>query len=61
MKNSKAIISLFFAMLSCFTLGLYAASEFKFGIPIEPYRWIMTILLGLGFFGYFLGEIDKNK
>ena len=61
MKNSKAIISLFFAMLSCFTLGLYASSQFKFDIPIEPHRWLTTILIGLIFLGYTLGEVGKNK
>ncbi len=60
MENIKTFGSLFLAMVSCFTIGLYSASEFKYNNPIEMYRWIMTSMSGLVFLGYFLKQF-KNK
>lgn len=59
-ENIKIFGSLFLAMVSCFTIGLYAASEFKYNNPIEIHRWVMTSLFGLAFLGYFLKQF-KNK
>ena len=60
MKKIKTYGSLFLAMLSCFTIGLYAASELKYNEPIDLHRWIMTSLFGLMFLWYFLTNY-KNK
>ena len=60
MKNIKTFGSLFLAMVSCFTIGLYAASEFKYNNPIEIHKWIITSIFGLVFLGYFL-QLFKNK
>lgn len=56
----KKFGSLFLAMLSCFTIGLYSASEFKYNNPIEIHRWIITSMFGLVFLVYFL-KMVKNK
>ena len=50
---------LFLAMVSCFTLGLYAAS-LKYGHEIEPHRWVMTSMFGLMFLGIFLLDYRKK-
>lgn len=48
--------SLFLAMYACFVLGLYAASTFKYNEPVELYRWIITITVGLFFLvNFFVG------
>lgn len=60
MKNIKTFGSLFLAMFSCFTIGLYSASEFKYNNSIEMHRWIITSISGLAFLGYFLKQF-KNK
>lgn len=60
MKNFKLYGSLFLAMLSCFILGLYASSTFKYNEPIEPHRWMMTSLFGLMFLLNFLIEFKKK-
>lgn len=36
--------------LSAFTLGIYAYST-KQGVAIEEYRWALTALFGIMFFG----------
>jgi len=36
---------LFLSHAATFTLGLYAASQFKFGNPIEIHKWIIAIVL----------------
>lgn len=62
MKNIKIFGSLFLAMLSCFTIGLYSSSTLKYNEPIELHRWIMTIIFGLMFLIYFLNQYsNKNK
>ena len=60
MKDIKKFGSLFLAMLSCFTIGLYSASEFKYNNPIEIQRWIITSMFGLVFLFYFLKEFKKK-
>jgi hypothetical protein len=60
MEKIKTYGSLFLVMVSCFTIGLYAASEFKYNEPIDLHRWIMTSIYGLAFLGYFLTNC-KNK
>ena len=60
MGKIKTFGSLFLAMVSCFTIGLYAASEFKYNEPIEMHRWIMTSMIGLAFLGYFLQQFKKK-
>lgn len=54
MKKLETFGYLFMAMLSCFTLGLYASSTVTFDKPIELHRWIMTSFFGLMFLGMFL-------
>jgi hypothetical protein len=60
MEKIKTFGSLFLAMVNCFTIGLYAASEFKYNNPIEIHRWIMTSIFGLAFLGYFLKQFKKK-
>jgi hypothetical protein len=59
MEKLKTFGCLFLAMVSCFNIGLYASSTFRYNEPIEPHRWIMTSMFGLMFLGYFL--IDYRK
>lgn len=42
-------IFLFAAHGAAFTLGLYAASQWKYNDPIEWYRWIITFGLFIWF------------
>jgi hypothetical protein len=42
---------------SIFTLGLYAASEFRYNTPIELHRWVITSF----FFLFFLLLSKNNK
>jgi len=60
MEKIKTFGSLFLAMVNCFTIGLYAASEFKYNNTIEIHRWIMTSIFGLAFLGYFLKQFKKK-
>jgi hypothetical protein len=34
----------FVALIGVFTLGMYTASQFVFGTPVDTYRWLTTIL-----------------
>ena len=52
--------SLFLAMLSCFNIGLYASSTFRYNEPVDIHRWIMSVLFGLMFMTYFLTEFKKK-
>jgi hypothetical protein len=38
-----------FSHIGMFTLGLYASSQFKFKIPIDSYKWTLTIFFTLMF------------
>lgn len=33
------------ALIGVFTLGMYTASQFLFGTPVDPHRWLITILV----------------
>lgn len=59
-KKLKTYGSLVLAMLSCFTIGLYSASTFRYNESIEIHRWVMTSILGLAFLGYFLTEYERK-
>jgi hypothetical protein len=52
-------IYLFLSHAAGFTLGMFAASQFKFGEPIEVYRWVIAIVLFV-FFGI-LGAVEENR
>ena len=60
MTKIKIFGCLFLAMLSCFELGLYASSTFRYNEPIESYRWIWTSLFGIMFLVHFLIEYKKK-
>ncbi len=59
MKKFKTYGSLFLAMLDCFILGLYSASQFKYNEPIEPHRWIMTTIFGVMFLCLFFKNYSE--
>lgn len=59
MNKLKTFGCLFLAMLSCFTLGLYACTV-KYGGTIEPHRWVMTSMFGLMFLVFFLSDYKKK-
>ena len=56
MKKLITFGYLFLAMVSCFTIGIYATSTFKYNEPVELQRWILTSLFGLMFLMLFLIE-----
>ena len=60
MKKIKTFGSLFLAMLSCFNIGLYASSTFKYNEPIDGHRWVITIMFGILFLVNFLIEFKKK-
>ena len=60
MKNIQTFGSLFLAMLSCWTLGTYSSSTFKYDEPVDPHKWIMTSLFGLMFLVFFLDDYRKK-
>lgn len=33
------------SLIGVFTLGMYTASQFVFGTPVDPHRWLITILV----------------
>ena len=35
----------FASYLNAFVLGMYACSQFRFGTPVEPHRWIITSIV----------------
>lgn len=39
----KKILSVV-ALIGVFTLGMYTASQFVFGTPVDTHRWLITIL-----------------
>lgn len=61
MEKLKTFGSLFLALVSCFTIGIYSASTFKYNEVIEPHRWIMTSFFGLMFLVLFLASYRKNN
>jgi len=38
-------LSILGIIASTFLLGLYCASQFKYHIPIEPYKWVIAYVL----------------
>lgn len=59
MEKFKVFGCLFLALISCFTLGIYATATLVLGETIELNRWILTTLFGLMFLIMFL--IDYRK
>lgn len=59
-EKIKTFGCLFLAMLDCFIIGLYASSTFVQNKPIEPHRWVITILFGIMFLGWFLVDYRKK-
>jgi len=51
------IVPKILSYVSVFTLGLYAASQFKFAHQIELHRWVITFLC----FVFFLMIEQKSK
>ena len=44
-KNMKKKIFQGISLIGVFTLGMYTASQFVFGIPVDPHRWLITLLV----------------
>lgn len=59
MEKIKTFGSLFLAMLSCFTLGMYTYVTINQIEKIEPHRWVFTSLFGLMFLLIFLDKYKK--
>lgn len=47
------------ALIGVFTLGMYTASQFVFGTPVDTHRWLITILV-IVFLLSFADETEKN-
>jgi hypothetical protein len=60
MEKLKIFGYLFMAMLSCFTIGLYASSTVKYNEPVELHRWVITAFFGLMFLVLFLQDYRKK-
>lgn len=43
-------IAKFMSILSAFMLGAYVTQEYKFGQPVEFYRYFLTFMFGLMFY-----------
>ena len=52
----KQIISRIFSYVLMFMIGAYATAQFKFGRPVEEFRWVMTSF----FFVFFLIAARKT-
>ena len=53
---------LFFGMFMCiFLLGIYCSEHFKYGNPIEPYRYVLTIFFTIFFTLGFIREIKEKE
>ena len=59
MKKFKTYGNLFLTMLSCFIMGLYSASQFKYNEPVELYRWIITTAFGAMFLCLFFKNYSE--
>jgi len=33
------------SLIGVFSLGMYTASQFVFGVPVDTHRWLITILV----------------
>jgi hypothetical protein len=60
MEKLKTFGSLLMTMVSCFVIGLYTSSTFKYGETIEPHRWVITSFIGLIFLIIFLINYRKK-
>jgi hypothetical protein len=58
MEKLQAYGAIFLGCLSCFTYGIYAAST-AVGREIEPHRWVLTGLFGIGFLVYGLKKYKE--
>jgi hypothetical protein len=47
------------ALIGVFTLGMYTASQFVFGTPVDTHRWLITILV-IVFLLSFADETEKK-
>jgi len=47
------------ALIGVFTLGMYTASQFVFGTPVDTHRWLITILV-IVFLLSFADEKEKE-
>ena len=53
---------LFFGMFMCiFILGIYCSEHFKYGNPIEAYRYVTTIFFTVFFTIRFIKSIKEEK
>ena len=59
MEKFKAYGSVFLAMLSCYTLGLYSMSSMYHIKGVEPHQWILTSLFGIIFLIIGIKKISK--
>jgi len=55
LKSTPSIINNLLLILGGFFLGTYATAQ-KFGYPVEPERWIITV----GIIVFFLLKISKK-
>ena len=44
-KNMKKKIFQGISLIGVFTLGMYTASQFVFGTPVDTHRWLITTLV----------------
>lgn len=42
----------FMSVVAAFLLGAYVTQEYKFGQPVELYRYFLTFIFGLMFYIY---------
>lgn len=53
---------LYFGMFMCiFILGIYCAEQFKYGNPIKPYRYVLTIFFTIFFTLRFIKVIKDEE
>jgi hypothetical protein len=50
MKIFPKGLSRLLSLLSAFVLGAYVTQEYKFGQPVELYRYFLTFIFGLMFY-----------
>lgn len=50
MDKLPKTISKVMSILSAFMLGAYVTQEYKFGQPVEFYRYFLTFMFGLMFY-----------
>lgn len=61
MKNLyKLYVDIFLVMLAVLNMGIYITLNIYSDLNVDPYQWILTILLGLFFLNRVIVRI-KNK